>query len=364
MGTEALALPHRFDLTLDRVRGLYSGFGYVLAVSVILAFWFTLQYTLPDFVGGQLRDKSALWWLTQLGYQLLSMLPGPLLVPVAVNLAPRAGWRRLPYFLAAAIAMQWWCLTVIGGVHYGWNLPSLGFALDGLITTSLVIGVCAYHTYSREAADSLLRGRIDRTSLSAELQRAQLRLLHAQIEPHFLFNTLSVVQALSRSDRAATVDMLDNLMRYFAAAIPRLRENEVPLAQELELVEAYLAIYRARMGARLGYEIAVPGSLAQLRIPSMALLTLVENALKHGVTQNVEGGYIRVSATQEDDSLVLAVADSGRGLGARQGKGVGLANIGQRLHMLYGARATLSLKPAQPRGVVATIRIPRQAANP
>jgi sensor histidine kinase YesM len=337
---------------------VYSGFGYVLAVSLVMAAWFTVQYALPPLITGDLHDLTTRWWIGLVEMQLLSILPGPLLVPVVVNLAPREGWQRLPWLLAAAVPMQLWCMVVIGGIRFRWDLPSLGFALDGLITTSLVVGVCAYHTYSRQAADSLLRDQIDRNSLSAGLQRAQLRLLHAQIETHFLFNTLSVVQALARTDRAATVDILDHLKRYFAAALPRLRDNVVPLAQELELVEAYLAIYQARMGARLGYEICAPPELAQVHVPSMVLLTLVENALKHGVTQNVEGGFIRVSATREGDSLQLVVADSGRGLHARQGKGVGLANIGQRLLMMYGGQASLSLRPAEPRGVVAAIRMP------
>ncbi|MGH8202463.1 MAG: sensor histidine kinase [Steroidobacteraceae bacterium] len=185
-----------------------------------------------------------------------------------------------------------------------------------------------------------------------------MQLLQAQIEPHFLFNTLSVVRALAKSDRAATVAMLDHLIRYFGAALPRLRGSEVSLAQEIELVEAYLAIYRARMGARLQFEIRVPEDLGRLTIPSMVLLTLVENALKHGVSPAVQGGLIQVSAVRERDSLVLRVADSGRGLTVHQGHGTGLANIRQRLLMTYGPAATLSLRATAPSGVVASVSVP------
>ncbi|MEJ0085060.1 MAG: histidine kinase [Pseudomonadota bacterium] len=359
MSTEAIALGRTHRLSLVRIRGLYSGFGYVLAVSLALVLWWSLQFTLPMLAADGVHAFVSAW-LSVVATSLFAILPGPILVPVVVNLAPRAGFKRVVYLLAAVIPMGWWCIFVAEGVQFAWDAPSLGFVLDGLATTSLVVGVCAYHSYSREAADSLLRGRIESSSLAAGLQRAQLRLLHAQIEPHFLFNTLSVVQALARTDRPATVEMLDNLIRYFAAALPRLRDNEVPLAQELELVEAYLAIYRARMGERLGFEIVAAEGLAQMRVPSMAVLTLVENALKHGVTQNVGGGFIRVSAAQEGGSLHLVVADSGRGLNSRQGRGVGLANITQRLLVMYGANATLSLRPAEPRGVVATIRMPLQ----
>jgi LytS/YehU family sensor histidine kinase len=222
----------------------------------------------------------------------------------------------------------------------------------------MVMGVCAYHIDARAAADALMRTQIQRAGLDAELQRARLQLLRAQIEPHFLFNTLSVVRALGRSDREGTVGMLDNLVRYFEAAAPRLRESEVPLERELQLVEAYLGIYRARMGQRLAYQVDRQEDLAQVRIPTMILLTLVENALKHGVGPAVEGGFIRVSAARERDALVLKVADSGRGMDLRQGHGMGLANIRQRLLMMYGPDAVLALRPAEPRGVVASVLLP------
>jgi two-component sensor histidine kinase len=360
MSTEAIELATPRRLPWERLRGLYSGVGYVAAVSLTLAVWWSLQAALPALFAGDVRGFFGGWWGAIVA-SAWSMVPGPIVVPPVVNLAPRAGYWRIAWCLAAVIPMGWWCLAIAGGVHFGWDLPSLGFALDGLSTPAIVVGVCAYHSYSREAADSLVRARIERTSITAEQQRAQLRLLHAQIEPHFLFNTLSVVRGLARTDRAATVEVLDNLVRYFAAALPRLRDNDVPLAQELELVEAYLAIYRARMGARLDFAIAAPADLAQTRVPSMALLTLVENALKHGLSNHVEGGFIRVSATREDDVLRLVVADSGRGLDLRAGRGVGLANIRQRLVMMYGSAATLTLKPAEPRGVVASIGIPLQA---
>jgi len=227
-----------------------------------------------------------------------------------------------------------------------------------MVTPGIVVGVCAYHSDQREAGDALLRARIERTSLDAELMQAQLQLLRAQIEPHFLFNTLSVIRALSRSDRVATVAMLDNLIRYFEAALPQLRESEVPLAQELELVDAYLSIYRTRMGTRLRYDIALPDELARVKVPSMMLLTLVENALKHGVSPTVEGGLIRVSASFDQDRLLLKVADSGRGLDLRHGRGTGLANVRQRLLMMYGPDAALTLRPTEPSGMVASIRIP------
>lgn len=357
MNTVAIGFPGGRPLLWDRIRGLYSGFGYAVMVSLLMNFWGSVGYAFPQLasgsIWGSLHDFGVSAW-----YSALAMIPGPLLIPVAVNLAPRVGPRRLLWLLAAVIPMGWWCLHVIDGIEFGSNWRSLGYTLDGLLSCGMVVGLCAYHSYSRTAADALMRTQIERAGLDAELQRAQLQLLRAQIEPHFLFNTLSVLRALARSDRAATVAMLDHLMRYFEAALPRLRDGEVSLMREMELVEAYLAIYRARMGPRLAYRVELPEDLQRVRIPPMMLLTLVENALKHGISPSVEGGFIRVSAAAEGESLLLKVADSGQGLDARHGHGTGLANIRQRLLLTYGPRAVLSLKPAEPRGVVACIAVP------
>jgi signal transduction histidine kinase len=351
------ALPQPRLLNWDRLRGLYNGVGYVVVVSIILDVWWSIQACLPQLFGGHLRQFAHDFLIYSL-MSLYAMVPGPLVIPPLVNLAPRSGAVRVGFLLLAVLPMSWWCLAVVEGVHFGWNWSSAGYALDGLLTTGIVTGVCAYHGYSREAADSLLRTRIGRTRMSSELQRAQLRLLRAQIEPHFLFNTLSVVRALARNDRKATVEMLDNLIHYFAAALPRWSSDEVSLSQEIELIEAYLSIYRARMGARLTYEISLAEDWGRIRVPSMILLTLVENSLKHGVGPTLEGGSIRISGMRGGDWLRLMVADSGRGLDLRQGYGSGLANVRQRLLMMYGPKAALSLQRAQPHGVVASIMVP------
>jgi two-component sensor histidine kinase len=362
MNTTAFTLTRHRLLPWDRIRGLYNGFGYIVMLSVVLSFWGGLQQALLKLLAadgaGFIRQFLSIQWL-----DYWEDLPGLLLIPPMVNLAPRAGPWRVAWILGCSVPLWWWCLDVAAGVRFGWDLRSLGYVLDGFSSAGMVVGVCFYHSDSRAAADSLARTQIKRARLDAELQRAQLQLLRAQIEPHFLFNSLAVVRALARNDRAATVDMLENLLRYFEAASPWLHEGEVPLAQELRLVEAYLAIYRARMGRRLTYSVDAPDVLAQQRVPAMMLLTLVENALKHGVGPTVEGGCIRVSATRERDALLLKVADSGRGMDVRDGHGTGLANIRQRLLMMYGAKAVLLLRSAEPHGVVASVLLPLGSAS-
>lgn len=357
MNATAIALPIRAHLQWGRLRALYNGLGYVLVMCLLCNLWWTAEGRLPQLVAGD-WEAFVRGFLSDGWAGTLTMLAAPVLIPPAVNLAPRSTVARFIWLSVLTIPLWWWCLAVVDDVHFGWNWPSVGFVLNGFLVPGAGVCVCAYHSQGREAADALLRAQIDRASLDGELMQAQLQLLRAQIEPHFLFNTLSVVRALSRNDRASTVAMLDHLIRYFEAALPRLRESEVPLAQELELVDAYLAIYRARMGARLSYRIAVAEGLGQLRIPSMMLLTLVENAIKHGVSPLVEGGLIHVSASCERDRLLLKVADSGRGLEARHGHGTGLPNIRQRLLLMYGDEAELTLRAAEPRGMVASICVP------
>jgi hypothetical protein len=359
MNTTAVALPDHHPLwpLLDRLRSLYGGLGYVLVNTLVFACLNAAMVAWPVLVAHRPAVALHLFGLV-FGMTWVEALPTPLLMPVVMNLAPRSGARRLLWLFGMSLVMCVWCEYLIEGFHYSWDWRSLGVFLDGMVFTSLVVGTCVYHRDARGAADHWMRAQIDRTRLDAELQHAQLQLLRAQIEPHFLFNTLSAVRALARSDRTATVEMLDNLMRYFEAALPRLQGEEVPLAQEMQLVEAYLGIYRVRMGARLNYEIELPDELAQARIPTMLLLTLVENALKHGIDPVVEGGFIRVSASGEQGSLRLSVADSGRGLSVHQGRGTGLANIRQRLLMMYGSGAILSLRPAEPRGMVACVAMP------
>ncbi len=358
MNTAAMALPHRRSLHwFERLRSLYGGLGYVLVNTMVFACLNALTSAWPEFAAHHTGNALHLFE-AGIGRTWLEALPTPLLMPIVVNVAPRSGPRLVLWLFAIALVMCLWCEYVIDGLRYSWDWASLGYFLDGLMFTALVAGVCAYHRYSRGAADTFMRTQIDRTRLDTELQQAQLQLLRAQIEPHFLFNTLSVVRALARSDRVATVEMLHNLGRYFEAALPRLQGDEVPLEQEMQLVEAYLGIYRMRMGQRLSYEVELPAELAQARIPTMLLLTLVENALKHGVDPVVEGGFIRVSVCVEQGNLRLSVADSGRGMSVRQGRGTGLANIRQRLLMMYGDDAVLALRAAEPHGMVASVAMP------
>jgi LytS/YehU family sensor histidine kinase len=156
--------------------------------------------------------------------------------------------------------------------------------------------------------------------------------------------------------------MLADLMRYLESALPRMREDSATLDREAELIRAFLAVHRVRMGARLDVRIDVPPDLGPCVVPPMMLMTLIENALKHGLGPLPEGGSITLEARQHDGRLVLRVADTGCGLVPGSGAGTGLANIRSRLKAVYGTAASLSLRHNQPRGVVAEIDLPGHAA--
>jgi len=156
--------------------------------------------------------------------------------------------------------------------------------------------------------------------------------------------------------------MLTDLLTYLESALPRLRNETPTLEREIEVVRAFLGVHQVRMGTRLEVGFDVPPELGQRVVPPMMLLTLVENALKHGLQPLHEGGAIRIAASADSQSLRVVVSDTGRGLGFGLGAGMGLANIRARLRAMYGSAASLSLRVNEPRGVVASIELPMAPA--
>lgn len=237
------------------------------------------------------------------------------------------------------------------------------YMLHTLFVLSLLVGALSeYRWWSLRAAARLHEAGLNRIRLQSELAAGRLQVLQAQIEPHFLFNSLANVRRLLRTDGKAGRAMLVDLMHYLESALPSMRDDSSTLAREAELVRAYLAVHQVRMGARLRVQIDVPDVLGRRVVPPMMLLTLIENALKHGLGPLAEGGSISVVAIEAEGKLLLQVADTGRGLVAGSGGGTGLANIRARLRAMYGASASLSLRLNQPRGVVAQIAVPVPAS--
>jgi hypothetical protein len=206
----------------------------------------------------------------------------------------------------------------------------------------------------RALALELARSEMERQALDT-----RLNLLQAQVAPHFLFNTLANVQALVDSGSPQASVVLRSLVAYLRAAVPRLNESATTLGQELQLVRAYLDLMRMRMPDRLRFELAADDEALALRCPRMTLLTLVENAVRHGIDPSEEGGRIDVEIRRLGDRCRIVVSDDGAGLLAEpRGLGTGLEALRERLQLVFGEAATLKISAREPRGVLAELEIP------
>ena len=193
--------------------------------------------------------------------------------------------------------------------------------------------------------------------------QAQLQLLQAQIEPHMLFNTLANLQGLISFDPDRAQLLLDQLIQYLRATLSSSRAEATTLEQEFKLMQAYLGLMAVRMGARLAYTLDLPDDLRSARLPPMLLQPLVENAIQHGLEPKIEGGHITVRASVDDDQLTLTVMDDGLGLdhpGQTKGTQLGVTNIRERLQVMHGAAASLSLDANTTGGVTARLTLPYQ----
>jgi len=200
---------------------------------------------------------------------------------------------------------------------------------------------------------------VRQTATEKELTVAKLNLLHAQVEPHFLYNTLASAQVLTRSDPARADEMLGNLIQYLRHSLPRTEDAPSTIGEELVRAQAYLDILKIRMGPRLQLQVDIPDALRAVLFPTMMLQTLVENAIKHGLEPKPGGGTVWILARQVDSAVAVTVADDGRGFTAEGGgTGVGLRNVRERLRLAYGSAASFSIVANFPSGVAATITVP------
>jgi LytS/YehU family sensor histidine kinase len=284
-----------------------------------------------------------------------------------------AGWSR---WLAAPVLVVAMLIGAVAGAllvipYYDSPVETafdVRFVSDVAYWMIIAAGIALLYELQQRAgiaAAAVHQAQLDQIALSKQMLEAQLQVMRAQIEPHFLFNTLANVKRLTQTDIHGGVTMLDNLIHYLRAALPRMRE------------EGYDA--GPGVGARPGLPRSAPdpdggpfalcrGHSAELRsepFPPMMLLTLVENAVKHGLNPSPHGGDISVRAQRVGPGFMLSVADTGVGFGvaATGGTGVGLANTRARLTALYGDAASLELAPNEPSGVVATVLIPHLPAG-
>jgi signal transduction histidine kinase len=281
------------------------------------------------------------------------------------------GLRRLPrgtapvvaLVVAAPLATLLVYLFTWGGFASFISVPERISGFIWITCSGIVLG--AITTVGATVREKLARARsqalefeLERSRLEKQAVDARLALLQAQIEPHFLFNTLANVQALVEGNSPRAAEVLKSLIAYLRAAMPRLQDGTPTLGTELILVRAYLELMQMRMPDRLQFDITVPAAFDTHRFPPLALLTLVENAGRHGIDPQEDGGRIEIGARDEAGMLHLWVADSGAGMPAQAAPGTGLTNLRARLAAFFGPQARIVLEEQAPHGLKAEIVMP------
>ena len=230
-----------------------------------------------------------------------------------------------------------------------WNLQT---PLTSLLISATAGFIAVLYFYER--------GRVE--MIERQIAEARLKLLQAQIEPHFLFNTLANLDALIGIDPARARAMLGHLNDYLRATLASARKERNTLGDEFALLDGYLEVIGVRMGPRLSFSQDLPDALKACEVPPMLLQPLVENAIKHGLEPKIDGGRIEIAARAAGGRLVITIADTGIGLGSNQSPGthVGLANVRQRIAAGYGASASLEVGARPGGGVSVTLSIPQE----
>lgn len=235
----------------------------------------------------------------------------------------------------------------------------------GLLVAPWIAVAALLRQIKDEARHQALAFELERSEYERKALDARLGLLQAQVEPHFLFNTLANIRELVDEGSPQASAVLANLITYLRAAVPHLHDSATTLQQELELVRAYLDVMHMRMPDRLQFSLHVEDAALPLYCPPMTLLSLVENAVRHGIDPSESGGRIDVRVCVRGEHCRIEVADTGVGLAhANDGSGTGLANLRERLKLAFGPGAQLWLNAAKPHGAIAEIEFPAATAAP
>ncbi|MEO6362429.1 MAG: sensor histidine kinase [Caldimonas sp.] len=354
-----------------RVSPWWVGLAWTVVFCLVVALGFTAFSMLLGSRAGDWRSLPD-WWAWYRANVVVSLcvgfaVRGSFLVSRRAvgreRLARAWPWQRSLFYLVVPII----------GVSIGWPLGMLwGMGVDVRVFFSferpqLLLATVFIALLITAVFQQFFWSRARQIRAENEASEARLRLLQAQIEPHFLFNTLANVTSLMDSDPPRARLMLESFVDYLRASLSGLGGAMHTLGEEIDLVEAYLRIVKIRMDDRLEVSVDVPATLRGLPLPALTLQPLVENAIVHGLEPRIAGGSVRVAARREGKALVITVDDDGDGLRAtaaaaasprRSGAGTALANIRQRLAHAYGGDASLRIEAQQPRGVRASLSLP------
>ena len=355
--TNAVVFPGRRRAGYAARAALATGF------STLIALGMSLQFLAQLFVWRN-------WPISEVLRGWLYIFRDPLIVATLITLSiVILGILRTQSTLLLSALLT---ASILGGALVGEWLVRLLFdqqiALGLLLTSTLrwcavAIAVATTYYLWRASADlgkTLRLESLRRQSVEQQLTNTRLTAVRKQIEPHFLFNTLATVRRLHQTDSATGAGMLAAFIDYLRRGLSVLECSKLALGEGINLIRAYLAVIQSRKIGRLAVTFRVPSNLRDVRLPPVALATLVENAIKHGLAPLPADGTIRIIASSHDGQLDVIVADNGVGLKADAGgsTGIGLYNVRAYLATLYGDKAALQLQANKPTGVCATIRLP------
>jgi two-component sensor histidine kinase len=331
----------RFTLIVATMFGLILSIGSQALTIIVLARAIIVGMAILFMFGLFEQRPQRLWrWLSRWGLQLIGI--------VAV----------IPF---AAFFAYW--ITTGGDPELDTDkLRQMGY-LQLCMTALLFAPWIAVGAMIRQreafARDQALAFELEKSELERKALDTRLRLLQAQVEPHFLFNTLANVQALVDAGSPQASSVLKSLIAYLRAAVPRMHEVGTTLEQELDLVRAYLELMQMRIPDRLQFALHIEPAANSLQCPPMTLLTLVENAVRHGIDPREEGGRIDVDVWLRDGRCHVRVTDTGVGLQSKSGGlGTGLSTLRERMQLAFGGDAQLRLTEVQPHGVCAELEFP------
>jgi signal transduction histidine kinase len=310
--------------------------------------------------------ESLLRHVDRLGHQSASRFTR-MFVESTVSLATSQVDGRTAFVLTwknTAVRMKLIPLQVSGGatdLHVHFELRGGTHKLElfaNPVDVHLLMNFMQAQVFQRMSSELILSNAMTRqNTLRAQAVESQLRILQAQIEPHFLFNTLANVRHLYRSSVESGEEMMDHLIVYLRSTLEELRSDASTVGKEMDLILHYLAIMKIRMGDRLSYGFIVPDALSQHPFPPAMLISLVENSIKHGLHDKAHG-KLTISCERDGAHLRVSVADNGAGFSSVGGTGVGLSNIRQRLEAMHGNRAWLEVGAQADGGFISSVTVP------
>ena len=318
-------------------------------------------------------------WGPPFGVELAGWLPWALATPLIIQLARRYPLVRDIRFRGVAMHLTWFAAVSVLAEAWSawlqvlfnpwghrkwptfvdtWTTTLLWQALTFLIAYALIVTV----TYLVDARENIARQATETARLNEELSKAQLAALRRQLEPHFIYNTLNSIAGLVRDRQVEpAVNMIVGLSEFLRRASEDSHRSQVTLTEEVEYLERYLQIQKIRFGQRLEASVDVGPALLGAQVPNLLLQPLVENAIKHGISKRIAGGVVKVTGTRQGGTLSLSVYNDGAPLSAdwQSGSaGVGIANLRNRLQILYGGASGLELRPAETGGVEVVVTLP------